>query len=112
MALIQYMIHLDETTGQATVTYSVQSIGPGDQVTFVTDTPGAAVLPVGDSPFQYPAPGGGHLPVTDANPQPLPVVKSVDASNAIQWDCGQADGGSFTKWLPAGPAFPPIPPKT
>lgn len=108
MALIQYTINKD-AAGWATVTYSVQSIGPGDQITFVTDTPGVAIQCEGDSPFQDPPVGGVYsVPARGAKQQPLPVVKPIDGSKAFTWQCGSGDGGKFTAWPGAGPAFPPI----
>jgi hypothetical protein len=109
MALIQYTIGKDDN-GKAVVTYSVQSIGPGDQIAFVSDWGDAAtaVSCEGDSPFQDP-PAGTVYNVAAAG-APLLVVKTVLASAPIQWSCGEANGDGFTAWPGTGPIFPPIGP--
>jgi hypothetical protein len=45
MAWIQYTIQRDanDLTAAPTVTLSFQSIGPGDKITFVTDSPGTLI---------------------------------------------------------------------
>jgi hypothetical protein len=111
MALIQYTIGKDEN-GNAVVTYSVQSIGPGDQIALVSNWAGTAtaVSCEGDSPFQYPA--AGTVYNVAAAGAPLLVVKTVSASAPIHWPCGETAGGIFTPWPGTGPIFPPIGPGT
>ena len=112
MAYIQFTINKNLGTN-ATVTLSVQSIGPGDIITFVTDTEGTLIQCNGGSPFLHPRAGDLYpVPMTGTNPEPLPVAKSVDDPKELDWKCGQPDGlnGTFQAWkADVGPVFPPMP---
>ena len=109
MAYIQFTITKGDGEN-ATVTLSVQGIGPGDIISFVTDTQGTLIECQGGSPFQYPSAGDlYHVAMKGTDPEPLLVTKSIDDPKVLQWRCGQPDGpdGTFKAWPAAiGPVFP------
>jgi hypothetical protein len=106
MASIQYTINQD-ASGKAivTVTPNVQTIGPTDDITFVTDTSGAAIFCGGGSPFVKPAAGETYsVPMRGTPSEPLRVT---NAPEACQWVCGQLDAnGKFMPWPGEGLHFP------
>ena|ERR1700693_996885 len=114
MAWIQYSIHKDakDLTATPTVTLSVQSIGPGDKITFVTDFPGTLIQCKDGSPFAYPSVGDLYqVAMNNTKPEPLLVARSTVDPNACHWECGNVDDtGEFTAWNAGaiGPVFPPV----
>jgi hypothetical protein len=111
MAYIQFTVTKNLGTN-ATVTLSVQSISPGDTITFVTDTEGTLIQCNGGSPFLHPRAGDLYpVPMKGTNPEPLLVAKSCDNPKELDWKCGQQDGpdGTFQAWTAeVGPVFPPM----
>ena len=105
MAVIRYSINKD-ANGNAVVVRDVLHMGPGDEVTFVSDTPNTAVRCTGPSPFTSLSAGDVYkLSGTKADGEHLLVAKPL--SSSVQWECGEVDAaGNFKPWPGAGPGFP------
>jgi hypothetical protein len=101
MARIEYAVNRD-ANGQTTIVTTVQQIGPGDEVTFTTITPNAALQFNAVSPFAAPAVGELYvLPHADPSLQPLQVTKICSEGEIAQ--CGEVDiAGKFMRWAGTG----------